>query len=167
MRFASGLLECEYMANSKDIPRSPCVFANVLDILGDRWTLLVIRDLLFFGKHEYKEFLSSPESIATNILSDRLKRLTAVGIIAEISHPTNKSRKLYYLTQKGKDLLPILGEIAMWGEKHLPCREEMKPLFERVKTLGPKEFKKRVLAAHEAWEAENLPLAVGTADGAL
>lgn len=155
------------MANSKDISRSPCVIGNTLDILGDRWTLLVIRDILFFGKHEYKEFLSSPESIATNILSDRLKRLGAAGVIAEISHPTNKSRKLYYLTEKGKDLLPILGAIAVWGEKHLECREEMRPLFERIKTLGPKQFGKQVLEAHEAWEKEHLSLEwASTAGGA-
>lgn len=156
MRFASGLLEWQYMADSKDISRSPCVIGNFLDILGDRWTLLLIRDLLFFGKHEFKEFLSSPESIATNILYDRLKRLTSAGIIAEISHPTNKSRKLYYLTKKGKDLLPILGEIAVWGEKHLPCRKEMYPLFERIHSTGPELLRRQILESHEAWERANL-----------
>lgn len=96
--------------------RSPCVIGNVLDVFGDRWTLLLIRDLLFSGKHEYKEFLASPEKIATNILADRLKRLAACGIIDEVSHPSNKSRKLYYLTTRGKDLLPMLVEMIRWGK---------------------------------------------------
>jgi DNA-binding HxlR family transcriptional regulator len=144
------------METTNDNSRSPCVIGNVLDIFGDRWTLLLIRDLLFFGKHEYKEFLGSPEGIATNILADRLKRLAAGGIIADVLHPSNKTRKLYYLTDRGKDLLPLLVEMIRWGEKHLPCREEMKPLFDRIKSTDPELLKKQVLEALDTWESEHL-----------
>jgi DNA-binding HxlR family transcriptional regulator len=135
--------------------RSPCVIGNLLDIVGDRWTLLLVRDLLFFGKHEYKDFLSSPEGIATNILSDRLKRLLSSGIIEESLHPTNKSRKLYYLTAKGKALLPILIEMLRWGSVYFPASGSMKPVFDRVER-DPKAFKAETLKALDKWERENL-----------
>ncbi len=141
--------------SSRDIPRSPCVIGNCLDIIGDRWTLLVVRDLLFFGKHEYKEFLASPESIATNILADRLKRLSEAGIIKEQLHPENRSRKLYYLTNQGKALLSILIEMIKWGEKFLPEVEMMKPLFKRIKT-NPDLFKKEILNKLDQWEVSYL-----------
>ncbi len=143
------------MAHSDTTPRSPCVFSNVLDIIGDRWTLLVIRDMFFFGKHEYKEFLRSPESIATNILAARLQKLTCAGIIAEMPHPDNRSRKLYYLTESGKDLLPLLIEIARWGEKHLPAHEIMKPLFDVIRRDAG-AFQKKVLRDLRTWERANL-----------
>lgn len=146
--------------NSEDClaeSRSPCAISNVLDIFGDKWTLLIVRDLIFHGKHEYKEFLASPEGIATNILSNRLKRLQAAGVVQEISHPENRSRKLYYLTKKGKALLPILKEMLLWGEKFLPEKTEiMKPIFERLKK-DEKGFAKEILSRLKKWEKENLP----------
>lgn len=135
--------------------RSQCVISNVLDILGDKWTLLVIRDLFFFDKHEFKEFLASPESIATNVLTDRLKKLIRNEIIAEIPHPETRTRKLYYLTQKGKDLLPVLGSMAQWGSKHLPDLEAMQPLFERLR-VEPKKVQSEIIARIEKWETEHL-----------
>lgn len=143
------------MAISETTPRSPCVFSNVLDIIGDRWTLLIVRDLFFFGKHEYKEFLSSPEAIATNILASRLQKLACAGIIDEIPHPENKSRKLYFLTERGKDLLPMLIEMAKWGEKHLPETEVMKPLFDVIRR-NPIAFQRKVIKDLMAWEKDNL-----------
>jgi len=98
---------------------SQCPVACALDIIGDRWTLLVIRDLLFTGRHEYKDMLSSDEGISTNILADRLKQLQSRGIIASVPHPENKTRKLYYLTQPGKDLIHVMIQIAIWADKHL------------------------------------------------
>jgi DNA-binding HxlR family transcriptional regulator len=135
--------------------RSQCVFSNALDLFGDKWTLLVVRDLFFFNKHEYKEFLASPEAIATNILSDRLKKLYAAGIIDEKVHPENRSRKLYYLTAKGKDLLPILLELAKWGAKYMKDLPAMQTLYKR---LGRDEngLKAQVIADIQKWEAENL-----------
>jgi DNA-binding HxlR family transcriptional regulator len=142
-------------------PRSDCVISNVLEILGDRWTLLVIRDLFFFGKHEYKEFLASPEGIATNILAARLQKLLSAGIIEEIPHPDSKSRKLYYLTRRGKDLLPILIEMAKWGEMHLPDVEPMRPLFEQVRK-DPRGFVKGILKELRDWEKKHLDVSRST-----
>lgn len=139
----------------KESPRSPCVISNSLEILGDRWTLLIIRDLSFFGKHEYKEFLASPEAIATNILADRLKKLVNAGLVNETYHPSTKTRKLYYLTQRGKDLLPILLEIIKWGEKHLPPTEIMQPLFTRI-NADENAFRKEIMQSLNDWERENI-----------
>ena len=135
--------------------RSECVICNVLEIFGDKWTFLVIRDLFFFSKHEFKEFLASPESIATNVLTDRLKRLVLAEVIAELPHPQNRSRKLYYLTEKGKDLFPILAEMAKWGSKHLPDLPAMQGLYLRIRT-EPHKVREEVFARISQWEAEYL-----------
>lgn len=135
--------------------RSECVICNVLEIFGDRWTFLVIRDLFLFDKHEFKEFLLSPEGIATNVLTDRLKRLLSAEIIAEIPHPENRSRKLYYLTEKGKDLFPILAEMARWGSKHLEKLPAMQALYERMRN-EPGTIRKEIFSRISKWEKEYL-----------
>ncbi|VAW92315.1 Transcriptional regulator, HxlR family [hydrothermal vent metagenome] len=99
--------------------RSPCPVACTLDILGDKWTLLVVRDL-FVGKKTYGEFQKSPEKIPTNILADRLKRLLEFGIISKTPYQQNPLRYEYSLTVKGRELGPILKAMVAWGEKHVP-----------------------------------------------
>lgn len=114
-------------SSSHAFQRSPCPVACTLDIVGDKWTLLVIRDL-FVGKKTYSEFQKSPEQIPSNILADRLKRLTEHGIIAKEPYQTNPIRYEYILTQKGKDLGLVLNAVVQWGEKHIPgCMALMKP----------------------------------------
>jgi len=94
--------------------RSTCPVAHSLDIFGDRWTLLVIRDL-FFGRSRFKEFAASPEGIPTNILTERLERLLARGIIKQIPAEDGTKRLAYRLTKKGKALGPILKAMRDWG----------------------------------------------------
>ena len=94
--------------------RSPCPVAFSLDIFGDRWTLLVIRDL-FFGRARFKEFAASPEGIPTNILTERLERLLARGIIEQIPAEDGTKRLAYRLTAKGKALGPVLKAMRDWG----------------------------------------------------
>lgn len=98
--------------------RSSCPIACVLDILGDKWTLLVIRDLLF-NKHRFGEFTASPEGIPTNILADRLKRLEAAGIVKRLPYQSNPVRMEYFLTSKGADLGKVLGAMRRWAENHV------------------------------------------------
>jgi DNA-binding HxlR family transcriptional regulator len=99
--------------------RSECPITNVLDILGDKWTLLVIRDLVL-GKRRYQEFMSSPERMASNILADRLKKLEAAGLVTRRTYQGNPARYEYLLTKKGKGLEPVLEAIIVWGQKHYP-----------------------------------------------
>jgi DNA-binding HxlR family transcriptional regulator len=103
------------MAKKRVAPkRSPCPVAFSLDIFGDRWTLLVIRDL-FFGRTRFKEFAASPEGIPTNILTERLERLLARGIIEQIPAEDGTKRLAYRLTAKGKALGPVLKAMRNWG----------------------------------------------------
>ncbi|HEX6464608.1 MAG TPA: helix-turn-helix domain-containing protein [Vicinamibacterales bacterium] len=100
--------------------RSLCPIAGALDILGDTWTLLVLRDLLFYDKHRFAEFLDSPEKISTNILAERLKRLERAGLIERRPYQDHPPRDEYHLTARGHDLLPVLLELTKWGKQHVP-----------------------------------------------
>lgn len=117
------------MTNHNDdklFERSCCPIACALDQLGDKWTLLVIRDLLL-GKRRYQEFLESPESIATNILADRLKKLEAAGIIVLQTYQLKPARHEYLLTQKGEDLRPVIEALVRWGKTHFPGAQVFRP----------------------------------------
>jgi DNA-binding HxlR family transcriptional regulator len=102
-----------------DFARSSCAVASTLDIVGDRWSLLVIRDL-FAGKSTYSELLASSERMPTNILADRLKRLEEAGIIEKNAYQERPVRFAYTLTPKGRDMGEILIAIVRWGRKHIP-----------------------------------------------
>lgn len=98
--------------------RSRCPVTFALDQVGDKWSLLVVRDLMFQGKRTYGEFLESGEGIATNVLADRLKCLETEGLVEKIRDPENKRRYLYSLTGKGLDLAPVLLEMVRWSAKY-------------------------------------------------
>ena len=115
--------------------RSDCPVACSLDLLGDKWTLLVVRDLLL-GKTTYSEFQKSPEGVPTNILAERLKRLQAAGIVEKSQYQTRPVRYAYHLTEKGRDLQPVLLAMIDWGNKHVPgtiTRAEIEAMVRRVK----------------------------------
>ena len=99
--------------------RSQCPVTNSLEIIGDKWTLVIIRDL-FLGKKTYSDFQESPEGIPTNILADRLKRLESSGIVEKIPYQDNPVRYEYRMTHKGKDLGKVLGALKEWGLKYIP-----------------------------------------------
>ena len=107
------------MNTDKPFIRSPCAIANSLDIVGDKWSLLVVRDLLH-GKTTYGELADSPERIPTNLLADRLKRLESAGIIVSTPYQQRPVRYAYTLTPKGKDLGGVLLAFVRWGKQHIP-----------------------------------------------
>jgi DNA-binding HxlR family transcriptional regulator len=98
--------------------RSGCPLNASVEILGDRWSLLIIRDMMLRNFRTYKEFLESHERIATNILADRLRRLEAHGIITSERDPSDGRRLIYRLTAKGIDLAPVLTEMVLWAAGH-------------------------------------------------
>ena len=102
-----------------EAPRSLCPIATSLEIFGDRWTLILVRDLLT-GKRHYQEFLASPEGISTNILADRLKRLEAAGLVRKRPYQTKPLRHEYALTEQGMALLPVLQEVCRWANRFMP-----------------------------------------------
>ena len=117
--------------------RSRCPIASALEILGDKWTLVVIRSLMA-GASSYSDLLAAPEGIATNILADRLSRLEAWElVVAKPVRGKGKSRGQYRLTPAGADLLPVLHSLAVWGETHLPERWRVSDRFTDIK---PEDF---------------------------
>ena len=101
------------------VRRSPCPVACTLDLLGDRWTLLVIRDL-FAGKTRYRDLAASPERIATNILADRLRRLGTAGLVRTRPSAARAGSAEYHLTPRGRSFMPVLAALRDWGLAHVP-----------------------------------------------
>lgn len=103
---------------AKQKRKSDCPINYAMEIFGDRWTFLIVRDLMFKGKHYYGEFLEAGEKIATNILADRLLLLEESGIISKTVDEQHRSKQVYKLTPKGIDLLPLLLEVIIWSTKY-------------------------------------------------
>ncbi len=120
------------MSSSDDKRPSGCPIAFGLDTFGDRWTLLIIREMLFRGKTTYGEFLAADEGISTNILANRLKHLETEGIVKKRRDPDNFRSFLYELTPKGFDLAPILIEIIRWSGQHDDRPDRLTKMVDRV-----------------------------------
>ena len=123
--------------------KSNCPISYSLDLFGDRWTLVVLRDLILWGKSRFAELQASDEQIASNILSDRLKRLEDDGFIAMGTDPEDARKKIYTPTEKGLSLTPVLLEIAAWGASHDPF------------TGAPDGFAEAFYADREGYYAEH------------
>lgn len=100
--------------------RSDCPISVALETFGDLWSLLIVRDIIYFGKKTYGEFFAADEGIATNILASRLTQLVQTGILTKKPHTTDQRKEVYTLTEKGLDLIPILLELANWSAQHDP-----------------------------------------------
>lgn len=99
--------------------RSSCLIASALDLLGDKWSLLIVRDMLLHQKKTFKEISASEEGVATNLLSSRLKFLESLEVITKRKLPGNKKENIYLLTEKGIDLAPVILEIVVWSDKYV------------------------------------------------
>jgi len=134
------------MAGKKPAPRrrSGCPLNASVEMLGDRWSLLIIRDMMVRGYRSFKEFLSSDEGIATNILADRLRRLESYGIITAQADPADGRKLRYLLTAKGMDLAPVLTEMVLWSAAHEDTgNQALVRLIKRDKTRFLAEVRKR------------------------
>ncbi|MGH1366347.1 MAG: winged helix-turn-helix transcriptional regulator [Calditrichia bacterium] len=118
-------------------PRSNCPQNLILEVIGDRWTLLIIRDMIINGKHYFREFMKSDEKIASNILAARLKMLEEEGIIHQQDDPQHKQKIRYSLTQKGIDLFPILMENARWSLKYKAVDPADAQIAQQILDAGP------------------------------
>jgi len=122
------MIKKEDETSSTDCNRSRCPVSCLLEIIGDKWTLLVVRDLLF-DKHTFKELQASPEKIPTNILAQRLKRLEKADVIRRELYQERPKRYAYHLTQKGQDLAPIMKSMMVWSNKYLPETYKMEDIL--------------------------------------
>lgn len=135
------------MADTKK--RSDCPISCSLDIWGDKWSLLIVRDLIFFKERTYGDFLKSDEKIATNILAARLQMLEENGIVSKSDHPESKAKVLYKLTSKGIDLLPLMIEINIWADKYLAIPDEQRKILKEIKKNKEAYIKKRTKELNE------------------
>jgi len=125
------------MAESNAL-RSGCPINLTLEILGDRWSLLVLRDMMFGNRRHFREILGkSEEGIASNILADRLKKLQAQDMITRADDPTHKQKAIYSLTEKAIQLVPIMAMVGGWGRKHLAVSEELSIRAQLLEEGGP------------------------------
>ena len=131
--------------------RSTCPVTNLLDLIGDKWSILIIRDL-FIGRNTFSKMLQSPEGISTNILVDRLKKLVDSGFITFSKDPNDQKIKYYSMTSKGIDLYPVLVEMALWSRKNLnpPFHPLSMEMFEDIDSIGVEKHIENVmkLASH-------------------
>lgn len=119
--------------------RSGCPINLSLEVVGDRWSLIVIRDMMFGNRRHFRDLLThSEEGIASNILAARLKTLLEADIITRADDPTHKQKGVYSLTEKGIELLPVLAQLAGWGYKYLPVSEELGIRAKLLAEGGPK-----------------------------
>jgi DNA-binding HxlR family transcriptional regulator len=132
--------------------RSGCPLNASVEMLGDRWSLLILRDMMLRGYRSFKEFLHSDEKIASNILADRLRRLESCGIIA-MERDTSDGRKAFYaLTSKGIDLAPVLAEMVLWAARHEETGNQA--LIREMRT----DKEKLIAAVRQRWATEHDPL---------
>ena len=118
--------------------RSGCPINLALEIIGDRWSLIVLRDIIFDGKRYYRELLTqSEEGISTNILADRLKTLTRQGMLTRSADPDHKQKARYSLTEKSIALVPVFATLGAWGCRHLPVDEAMSAHARQLEAGGP------------------------------
>jgi DNA-binding HxlR family transcriptional regulator len=117
--------------------RSGCPVNLSLEIFGDRWTLLVLRDIIFTGARHFRELLTGPERISSNILTDRLNALVEHGLLTRTGDPSHKQKITYSLTEQAIDLVPVLVQLGAWGTRHLPVAEEYVARGEVLADGGP------------------------------
>jgi DNA-binding HxlR family transcriptional regulator len=150
------------LKTAADAPhRSACPINLSLEAFGDKWTLLIIRDMMFGGRRHFRELLQADEGIASNILADRLNKLVAEGIVTKAEDPTHKQKAIYSLTEKGIDLLPIFVTMGTWGRKHCPVSEMMNWRAEMLEKGGQsliRELQTELRRTHLGQDAFPTPL---------
>jgi DNA-binding HxlR family transcriptional regulator len=130
------------------MPRSYCPINLSLEIFGDTWTLLVLRDMMFSRKRHFRELLQCDERISSNILADRLARLVEHGLLTKADDPTHKQKAIYSLTEKAISLLPVIVQIGAWGSRWVPDAKKLDPaarkFLRELQGAGPRAWARRM-----------------------
>lgn len=123
--------------------RSGCPINLTLETLGDRWSLIVIRDLMFGNRRHFRQLLAqSEEGIASNVLADRLRRLEAAGLVSRRDDPSHKQKAIYSLTEAAIELVPLLAYMGAWGRRHTPVSKELSVRAQILEEGGPRLWSK-------------------------
>lgn len=141
-----------------DAHRSGCPINLSLEVFGDKWSLLVLRDIIFGGKRHFRELLRSEEGISSNILADRLKNLVEIGMLTKADDPTHKQKAIYSLTEMSISLVPILAHLGAWGSKWLPVSPELSIRAILMEEGGPALWDRFMVELRE----EHLAIPAGT-----
>ena len=120
-----------------DAHRSGCPINLSLEVFGDKWSLLILRDMIFGGKRHFRELIRSQEGISSNILADRLKILLDLGMLTKADDPSHKQKAIYSLTEMAIALVPVFAHLGAWGRKHLPVSEELSIRAQLLEEGGP------------------------------
>ncbi|MEV0387331.1 helix-turn-helix domain-containing protein [Nonomuraea sp. NPDC050643] len=153
----------------KDL-RSGCPINLSLELFGDRWTLLVLRDIVFGGARHFRELLGGPERISSNILADRLATLVEHGLLTRSGDPSHKQKVTYSLTEPAIELVPVLAQLSAWGVRHLPATREYAARAEVLTAGGPRlweTFMDELRETHLGPGARRRPTPDGPAVAAL
>ena len=161
----------------RETGRSGCPINLTLEILGDRWSLIVLRDIMFGNRRHFREMLAkSDEGIASNILADRLKRLVEKGLLSRRDDASHKQKAIYSLTEKAIQLVPLFAHMGAWGRRHMPATHELSVRAQLLEEGGPAlwgEYMDELRAVHlggprppGAWVSERLAAAYREAVGA-
>jgi DNA-binding HxlR family transcriptional regulator len=126
--------QCPNFDRMPTTPRSRCPISLALDLIGDRWTLIILRDLIMRGRTRYQDLLDAEEGIATNVLADRLRRLEDAKVITKRRDPDNGKQFIYAPTEKGLDLLPVLFDLMHWSSKHDKRTDQSIPFLKRLRS---------------------------------
>ncbi|MGY6533608.1 winged helix-turn-helix transcriptional regulator [Glycocaulis sp.] len=136
------------MANAS---RSGCPINLSVEVFGDRWSLLILRDMIFGGRRHFLDLMKNQEGISTNILGDRLKRLVALGMLTAAPDPTHRQRMIYSLTEQAIQLIPIMAHLGAWGRRHLPVTPALSIRAQLLEEGGPtmwEDFMEDLRAEH-------------------
>ena len=144
-----------------DDHRSACPINLSLEVFGDKWSLLIIRDMIFGGKRHFRELLRSQEGISSNILADRLKTLVETGMLTKRDDPSHKQKAIYSLTEKTIALVPIMAHLGAWGRRYLPVSEELSIRARLMEEGGPELWERFM----DELRAEHLGTAVAIPEG--
>lgn len=146
----------------QDAHRSGCPINLTLEVLGDRWSLIVIRDIIFGDRRRYRELLNrSEEGIASNVLADRLKRLVAAGLLTKADDPRHRQSAIYSLTEPAIQLVPLLAQMGAWGRRHAPASRELSIRAQLLEEGGPPlwdALMDELRARHPTGEASGPPV---------
>ena len=147
--------------------RSGCPINLAVEVFGDRWSLLLLRDMIFGGKRHFRELMKSEEAISSNMLADRLKTLVEDGMLTRADDPTHKQKAIYSLTEMAIGLVPIMAHLGAWGRRWLPVSEELSIRAQLLEEGGPdmwERFMQELREEHLGARAAQVARAIGARD---